>query len=78
MLLFYWLEERDARYVAAFALACWSSALYAWLAGAWPFTAVEVVWGVVALRRFQARTGSVGNRAAVRRDDRADRAHRPQ
>ena len=62
MLTFYWLEERGPRYVLAFALACWSSALYALLAGAWPFTAVELIWGFVALRRFRARTRSVPGR----------------
>jgi hypothetical protein len=55
MLLFYWLEGRWRWSVLAFGLACWSSAAYAWLAGAWPFTVVEGAWGVVALRRFLAR-----------------------
>lgn len=55
MLLFYALEERSPWFVVAFALACWASALYAWFAGAWPFTAVELIWGVVALRRFRGR-----------------------
>jgi hypothetical protein len=39
-------------FVLAFSLACWASALYGWLAGAWPFTVVEGVWGFAALRRF--------------------------
>lgn len=56
MLVFYALEERSPWLVIAFAVACWTSALYAWLAGAWPFTLIEVVWGVVALRRFRQRT----------------------
>ena len=55
MLLFYALEERAAVWVLAFAIACWSAALYGWLAGAWPFTLVEAVWGLVALRRFLRR-----------------------
>ena len=55
MLLFYALEDRSPWFVLAFALASWASALYAWSAGAWPFTAVELIWGVVALRRFRSR-----------------------
>lgn len=52
MLLFYVLEGRAPRATLGFALACWSSALYGWLAGAWPFTVIEAMWGAVALRRF--------------------------
>lgn len=52
MLLFYALEERSRWFVLGFAMASWASALYAWFAGAWPFTAVELIWGLVALRRF--------------------------
>jgi len=55
MLLFYALEERSPGFVLAFALASWASAIYAWFAGAWPFTAVELIWGLVALRRFRSR-----------------------
>jgi hypothetical protein len=53
MLVFYALERRSPMFLMAFAFACWSSALYAWLAGAWPFTLIEVVWGAVALDRFR-------------------------
>ena len=55
MLLCYALEERSPAYVLGFAAACWSSALYGWLAGTWPFAVVESVWGIVALRRFVRR-----------------------
>jgi hypothetical protein len=55
MLACYALEERSPYFVLAFALACWAAATYAWLAGAWPFTVVEAIWGVVALRRFARR-----------------------
>jgi hypothetical protein len=51
MLLFYALERRGRIWIVAFALACWSSALYGWFAGAWPFTIVEGIWGFVALAR---------------------------
>jgi hypothetical protein len=55
MLLCYSLEERSPWAVLAFALACWSSAVYGWLAGVWPFAVIEGVWGAVALRRFVSR-----------------------
>jgi len=55
MLLFYSLEERSPWAVLAFALACWSSAIYGWLAGVWPFSVIEGVWGAVALTRFVRR-----------------------
>jgi hypothetical protein len=59
MLACYALEERSPYFVLAFALACWAAAAYAWLAGTWPFTLIEAIWGVVALRRF-ARRRAVG------------------
>ena len=52
MLLCYVLEERSPLFIIGFAAACWSSAAYGWLAGAWPFTLIEGVWGLVALRRY--------------------------
>lgn len=55
MLLFYWLEPRAAVYSLAFGIACWAAALYGWLAGVWPFSVVESIWGVVAIRRYLAR-----------------------
>jgi hypothetical protein len=59
MLVCYALEERSPHFVLVFALACWAAAAYAWLAGAWPFTVVEAIWGAVALRRY-ARRRAVG------------------
>ena len=53
MLVTYALEARSRWFVVAFALACWASALYGWLAGVWPFAIIEGVWGVVALVRFR-------------------------
>ncbi|MGH2491416.1 MAG: hypothetical protein ACRDF9_07895 [Candidatus Limnocylindria bacterium] len=55
MLVCYALEERSPYFVLVFALACWAAAAYAWLAGAWPFTVVEAIWGAVALRRYAGR-----------------------
>ncbi|MSQ31499.1 MAG: hypothetical protein EXR64_05720 [Dehalococcoidia bacterium] len=55
MLACYALEARAAGWVLAFAFACLASAAYGFLAGAWPFGVVEVVWAGVALRRWRAR-----------------------
>ncbi len=55
MLASYALEERSPYFVLTFALACWAAAAYAWVAGTWPFTVIETIWGAVALRRFLRR-----------------------
>ena len=45
--------NRDATwFVLAFAVACWLGSVYGFLQGAWPFGIVELIWGVVALRRW--------------------------
>ena len=51
----YWLEDRSAWFVLAFAAACAASALYGLLADALPFAVVESAWAVVALARFRKR-----------------------
>jgi len=55
MLLFYALEARSPRFLLAFAGACVASSAYGFLQGAWPFGVVELVWSVIALRRWQVR-----------------------
>jgi hypothetical protein len=55
MLLFYALEARSAWFVLTFAGACLASSAYGFLQGAWPFGVVELIWSVVALRRWIAR-----------------------
>jgi hypothetical protein len=55
MLAFYALEARSAWFVPAFAGACLASSAYGFLQGAWPFGVVELVWSVVALRRWLVR-----------------------
>lgn len=60
MLVFYWLEPRGAAFSLAFAAASWTAALYGWLAGAWPFAVVEVIWGGVAACRFIERRRASG------------------
>jgi len=53
MMSMYALEGRGRRFVAAFALGCALSSVYGFASGAWPFGAVEAVWTLIALRRFQ-------------------------
>jgi hypothetical protein len=55
MLLCYALEDRSPWYVLGFALACALGSIYGFLQGAWPFGLVEVIWSVVALRRWLGR-----------------------
>ena len=52
MMVMYALERRGRRFIALFALGCLLSSVYGFLAGAWPFGVVELVWSGVALRRF--------------------------
>ena len=61
MLVFYALEDRDARLVLAFAGACLASSAYGFLQGAWPFGVVEFVWSGVALRRWRHRVGGMSH-----------------
>ena len=52
MLIFYALEKRSPWYTLAFAAACVLGSVYGFLQGAWPFGLVEVVWSLVAVRRW--------------------------
>ena len=53
MLGFYALEHRSHWFILAFAGGCALASIYGFLSGAWPFGIVEVVWALVALRRWQ-------------------------
>ena len=55
MMVAYALESKAAWWTLVFALGCFSSALYGWLAGTLPFAVVETVWGVVALAKWFRR-----------------------
>jgi hypothetical protein len=58
MLVSYAFEKRSPWFILAFAASCVLAAVYGFLQGAWPFSAVESVWSLVALRRWwQARHG---------------------
>lgn len=52
MLLAYVLESKARIWVLVFAVGCFSSAMYAYLAGTLPFALVELIWGFVALRKW--------------------------
>ncbi len=53
MVTMYALERHGRKYIAAFALGCILSSVYGFLAGAWPFGLVEIVWSVIAWRRYR-------------------------
>ena len=62
MLVCYALEQRSDWFTLAFAAACGLGSIYGFLQGAWPFGVVEVVWSIVALRRWRlARTNTISN-----------------
>ena len=52
----YAAERRHRAFVLAFAVGCLLSSAYGFLAGAWPFGVVEIIWAGVAMNRYRART----------------------
>ena len=58
MLVTYALENRSHWFILGFAAACMLGSVYGFLQGAWPFGLVEFVWALVALRRWQLRSGA--------------------
>jgi len=52
MLICYALEDRSHWFIVAFALACLLASLYGFLQGAWPFGVIELIWSLVAVRRW--------------------------
>jgi len=63
MMVFYALESKSRWFILAFAMACGLGSIYGFLQGAWPFGVVEIVWMIVALRRWMIYKP---NRNAVR------------
>ena len=55
MLVCYAPEDRSPWYVLGFAVAGVRAGLYAFLQGAWPLGLVEIVFTIVALRRWRLR-----------------------
>ena len=52
MLIAYILEERSTAWIFVFATACVASSIYGWLAGTIPFGIVEILWAIVAYRKW--------------------------
>jgi hypothetical protein len=52
MMVMYAVEARGRAFILAFAVGCLLSSLYGFLAGAWPFGVVELIWAGVAVRRY--------------------------
>ena len=52
MMVMYALEKRGRGFVLAFAVGCILSAIYGFLAGAWPFGVVELIWSGIAFHRY--------------------------
>ena len=52
MVAMYALERRHPSFVLAFAAGCLFSSAYGFLAGAWPFGVVELVWTGLAVQRY--------------------------
>jgi hypothetical protein len=52
MMVCYALEQRSRWFILGFAFACVLGSIYGFLQGAWPFGVVEIVWALVALRRW--------------------------
>jgi hypothetical protein len=53
MVVMYALEKRGRGYILGFACGRLLSSVYGFLAGAWPFGVVEVVWAGVAVNRYR-------------------------
>lgn len=62
MMTMYALEGRHPAFVLAFAVGCVLSSAYGFLAGAWPFGVVEVIWAAVAVRRWRRRDALASRR----------------
>ena len=55
MFLSYWMEPRSKWFVLVFAGGSAATSLYSGLAQAYPITAVEALWALVAMQRFLRR-----------------------
>ena len=53
MMLMYALEHRGPTFVLLFAIGCVLSSAYGFLAGAWPFGVVELIWAGIASLRYR-------------------------
>ena len=58
MMGMYAMERRHRRFVLLFALGCLLSSAYGFLAGAWPFGVVELIWAGIAAQRYYGPSSS--------------------
>jgi dolichyl-phosphate-mannose--protein O-mannosyl transferase len=63
MMLMYAFERRHRVFVLAFALGCALSSAYGFLAGTWPFGAVEAIWALIAVHRYWQLRADVARRS---------------
>jgi len=52
MVVCYALESRSHWFILLFSVSCVLGSIYGFLQGAWPFGAVEIVWSMIAIRRW--------------------------
>lgn len=52
MMVFYFREPVGKIYTLLFGLTCFFSSSYGFLSGTWPFGVIELVWGVMTLRKY--------------------------
>jgi len=52
MVASYALEHRHPNFILLFAIGCAMAAAYAWMIGSMPFLIAEVIWALIALRRW--------------------------
>ena len=57
MMLCYAFEKKSRWFILGFAASCALASAYGFLIGSWPFSAVEVIWSLVALRRWRVTAG---------------------
>ena len=58
MMAMYALERRGRAFVLGFAVGCLASSAYGFLAHAWPFGVVELVWAGIAVHRWSGLHGA--------------------
>ncbi len=54
-LICYAMEERSHWWTLGFAISCLLSSIYGFLQGAWPFGVIEIIWLIVALKKWWSR-----------------------
>ncbi len=66
MMLMYAFERGHRLFILAFAVFCALSSAYGFLSGTWPLGVVELVWVLIALRRYFGYGRSIADGSTVR------------